>query len=67
MNLCSFGWHDWEVLETHCTGLEFLRRRICLRCGKKEDEIEEYIDRCSAKEKLAADRQTKAREMWINE
>ncbi|MCK9458424.1 MAG: hypothetical protein M0R80_02125 [Proteobacteria bacterium] len=67
MNLCSFGFHDWEILESHLSCGKFLQRRVCLRCGKKVDEIQDHFDECDAKDKLKADRRAKATELWMQQ
>jgi hypothetical protein len=64
MTLCSFGFHDWEYIEKTWDGFNPLYRRVCLRCGKKQDDITEYEKYIEAQGQIAKARQKKAIELW---
>lgn len=69
MNLCSFGFHDWEYLQTlrirePGTLHTRLHKRICMRCGKREDEITEYVNEVARENDRRMRRRQKAEKMW---
>jgi hypothetical protein len=78
--LCWLGFHDWECLVQQSTidienyffginGVDFhnshnLYKRVCMKCGKSEDTIKDYMDYCESTKDARFKRRELARKMF---
>ncbi len=64
--LCQLGFHDWAYLDqrTNYEAMHKVYKRICLKCGKKQDTLTPYLEECEAAEKLESERKKQAIAMW---